>query len=199
MEATEVMRRPVVSVSPSTTVRAANALLVDHGFAALPVVDEDGHVVGVVTGSDLLRASVTGASSRTVVAQVVHAPAITADVTATVVELADAVLRHGLHCLPVVDEAGVLVGVVSRTDLLRTLVPDDDVLASRIDRLLRDHSRAARWRVRVVDGDTTISGPFEDEAERRVVTALAHTVPGITGLVLRDPLDTEDPTTSAAR
>jgi CBS domain-containing protein len=199
MNATDVMRRPVVSVSPSTTARAANALLVDHGFAALPVVDEDGHVVGIVTGSDLLRASVTGASPRTVVAQVMHVPAITAAVTATPAQLADTVLRHGLHCLPVVDEAEVLVGVVSRTDLLRTMVPDDDMLASRVDRLLRDYSRVARWRVRVVNGDTTVSGPFDDEAERRVVTALARTVPGVTGLVLRDTGESEDPTTSAAR
>jgi CBS domain-containing protein len=199
MKATDVMRRPVVSVSPSTTARAANALLVDHGFAALPVVDEDEHVVGIVTGSDLLRATVTGANPRTIVAQVMHVPAITAVVTATPAELADTMLRHGLHCLPVVDEAEVLVGVVSRTDLLRTLVPDDDMVASRIDRLLRDFSRTARWKVQVVDGFLTISGPFEDEAERRVVVALARTVPGTTGVALRDPQDTEDPTTSAAR
>ncbi|NUT52166.1 MAG: CBS domain-containing protein [Saccharothrix sp.] len=182
MNAADVMSRPVYTVQPTTTVRAASALLIDHGFSALPVVDPGGGLVGIVSGSDLLVASIDRA---TTVDQVMTSPAISAPLTASPSELASAMLGHRLRCLPVVDARGVPVGVVSRGDLLRVLTPEDDVLAARVDRLLTAYSRSRRWTVEVRDGHVAVTGAFEDEAERRVVTALVRTVPGVAGVDLR--------------
>ncbi|GGP75613.1 hypothetical protein GCM10010185_56710 [Saccharothrix coeruleofusca] len=185
------MTRPVVSVTPATTVRTASALLVDHGFAALPVVDVQKHLVGIVSGADLLVASL-GRDAAATVRQVMTAPVVSAPLTATPAELAGAVLGHRLRCLPVVDARGVLVGVISRNDLLRVLTPEDDVLAGRVDRLLRAYSRTRRWRVEVADGRVVVTGPFDDVAEQQVVTALVRTVPGVTDVnphKFYEPLD----------
>ncbi|MGW4210368.1 CBS domain-containing protein [Lentzea sp. NPDC004789] len=62
MNAADVMTSPAVVVNPATTVRAASALLGDHGFSALPVVDDEGGLVGIVSGADLLPAGMTPAT-----------------------------------------------------------------------------------------------------------------------------------------
>ncbi|MEV8438707.1 CBS domain-containing protein [Actinosynnema sp. NPDC051121] len=184
MNAADVMTRPVRTVEPSTTVRAASAVLVDHGFSALPVVGPGGVLVGIVSGSDLLLANLEQGVATTV-GRVMTTKVTSAPLTATPTELASAMLGNRLRCLPVVDARGVVVGVVSRGDLLRVLTPDDDLLASRVDRLLTAYSRTRRWTVEVIDGRITVAGQFDDEAERRVVTALVRTVPGVAGIELR--------------
>ncbi|GAA2696325.1 CBS domain-containing protein [Actinosynnema pretiosum subsp. pretiosum] len=170
----------MVSVEPGTTVRTATALLVDHGFSALPVSDADGRLVGIVSGSDLLLAGLGRTTGDLEVRQVMRAPVISAPLTASATDLAGTMLGNHLRCLPVVDHVGTLVGVVSRSDLLRVLTPDDDVLAARIDRALRAYDPAGHWHVAVEAGRAVVRGAIDDEAERRAVTALVRTVPGTT-------------------
>ena len=55
MLARDIMTRPVISVGTGTSVAEASRLLVDRGFTAAPVVDDDGRLVGIVTEADLLR------------------------------------------------------------------------------------------------------------------------------------------------
>ena len=57
VNAAGVMTRSVRTVESSTTVRAASAVLVDHGFSTLPVMGQEGPLVGIVAGSDLLPAN----------------------------------------------------------------------------------------------------------------------------------------------
>ena len=112
-------------------------------------------------------------------------PVVTVSMEATLAELATILLDGQLRCVPVVRD-GVLVGVVSRSDVLRTLVHDDDMLADRVRRLVHAYTGPrSRWLVDVVDGVVWITGPFADEAERRVVLALAHTVAGAECVELR--------------
>lgn len=179
MKAADVMSRPVVTVDPATTVRAASALLGEHGFSALPVVDDEEHLVGIVSGADLLLAGTGQETSTEPVGELMHQPVVSAPVAATPAELTETMLANRLRCLPIVDQDGVLVGVVSRSDLLRILTPADDVLAARIDSALRACSRRPRWAVSVRHGDVSVQGPFAGEAERHVVAELVRTVPGV--------------------
>jgi CBS domain-containing protein len=88
------------------------------------------------------------------------------------------------HALPVVEE-GLLIGMVSRRDLLRTMVRDDDVIKSKVRGLLDDYAGSRRhWSVEVNAGAVTVRGDFADEAERSIVGALAHTVPGVSDVHL---------------
>ncbi|GGU76891.1 CBS domain-containing protein [Lentzea flava] len=173
------MTGPAVVVNPDTPVRTASAVLGEHGFSALPVVDDEGRLVGIVSGADLLLAGMTPAAAKGPVARVMRHPVISAPMTATPAELTATMLSERLRCLPIVANDELLVGVVSRSDLLRILTPADAVLAARVEGALRAYSGGPRWTVAVDDGEVSVRGPFADEAERRVVEALVRTVPGV--------------------
>lgn len=176
MFAWEIMSKPVVRVSPSTPVREAIALLIEHGFAALPVVNTDEQVVGIFTEADALRA---GAPAAGRVGDYMTTPVEVVSMDTDTEQIARHMLGDRLRCVPVAED-GVLVGVVSRRDLLRHLVGHDDDITARAHALLTEYSGDRdRWTVEVVAGVATITGAFTDEAERRVVTVLAGTVPGV--------------------
>lgn len=185
MKVADVMSRPVVSVTPDLPARAAMVLLLEHGYAALPVVVDD-RVMGIVSESDLLAAAISGSDVGATVADVMSTPAVTVPITATTTELATTMLTSGLRSVPVIDGDGHLMGMVGRIDLLRTLVHDDDVVADRVRRLLHSYAGShSRWDVEMVDGVVWVTGVFADEADRRLVGALASTVPGVDRVELR--------------
>ncbi len=187
MKARDIMTRPVIRVAPATPVREAIVLLTEHCVAALPVVGEDDAVLGVFTEADALRSGVAGRgpSPDVLVATVMTAPAETVGLGTDVTEIARRMLGDRLRSIPVVDDDGVLAGIVSRRDMLSPLVRQDDSVASHLNALLTDYcGHRDRWAVSVTGGMVTIRGAFTDEAERRVVTALAKTVHGVVGVEL---------------
>jgi len=146
----EIMSAPVISVRASTEVEELERLFDVHDFNGFPVVDEQGRLRGVVTKFDLLRVyraqrfrwmpeirplpadRVDDLMSRSIVAVEAH------DEVSTVV---DRMLEYGLRSVPVVerrDAQPVLVGMVSRTDVLRCLTQERPDFASR-----NDHARAS--------------------------------------------------------
>lgn len=184
MRARDVMSRPVISVDTGTSVREATTVLTEHGFAAVPVVDDTGHVVGIFSESDALRADARGTDRDTPVTSAMATPVEVVAPTAEVEVIAERMLALRLRCVPVVEE-GLLVGVVSRRDLLRTLVRDDDVIEANMRHLLDDYAGSRRhWTLEVTRGDVVISGDFADDAERAIVAALARTVAGVSEVEL---------------
>lgn len=182
MRARDVMSCPVVSVDTRTTIREATTILTENGFAAVPVVNDSGQVVGIFSESDALRAD--HGDRDALVTAAMATPVEVVEPTADVATIAERMLAGRLRSLPVVEE-GLLIGIVARRDLLRTLVRDDDVIEGGLRRLLDDYSGSRRrWRVEVRDGHVSVSGDFADNAERDVVAALARTVPGVTGVAL---------------
>ena len=178
MRAVDIMTRPAVSVHPQTSVGEAVAVLSERGFAGLPVVDDNGRVVGIFTEADALNGIDSAGELR--VDAMMSTPVEVATPETHVTELARRMLADGLRCMPIVAD-GVLVGVVSRHDLLRPLVRSDDTIAAYVRALLDDYSnKRDHWHVAVSHGAVTISGAFTDEAERAVVAALARTVLGVT-------------------
>ncbi|WP_433802796.1 CBS domain-containing protein [Actinomycetospora sp. CA-084318] len=129
MRASAVMTRGVVTVSPGTSLDDARALLTTNRFSALPVT-EGGRLVGIVTTLDLLRAEVTGRAGARVAEFMTRDPmTVTPDTLVGI--LAHRMRRYGeVRAMPVV-ERGLLVGIVTRGDLLRT--PER---RSLVDRLL---------------------------------------------------------------
>jgi CBS-domain-containing membrane protein len=141
--AAELMSPNPVSISETATLREAQALLTEMGFSGAPVIDEAGRPVGVVSRTDLLvhqreavhyrptvpeRESipegfqveeVDGTLVRDVMTPVVFS--VKLDTPAAVV--VNQLLELKVHRLFVVDEAGVLTGVISAVDVLRHLEP----------------------------------------------------------------------------
>src|SRR5512133_3720824 len=125
-------------------------LLTSRRVSAVPVVDNRGRVLGVVSEADLLRkqeqparpfARLPSARRRrrerakaeaTVAAELMTRPAVTVDPLATVTEAARRMHRAGVKRLPVVDVVGRLVGIVSRVDLLKGFLRPDEELRREI-------------------------------------------------------------------
>ncbi|WP_460549616.1 CBS domain-containing protein, partial [Geodermatophilus aquaeductus] len=198
MQTRDVMTRDVVVVGPHTTLRHAAQVMATRGFAALPVVDEDLRLVGIVAEADLLRsrlpedprphvrrddpgAGPPSARVHDLMTQVVHA----VDPTADVADVARLFVEAGLRSVPVTD-GGRVVGIVSRRDLLRLLIRSDDDAREELLRLVEGYTgEPDAWDVTVHDGLVRIrrlhGGPQGSEAvERRALTALARTVGGVT-------------------
>lgn len=185
MKAADIMTRPVVSVTNEATIREAIVLLTENGVGALPVVDDNDHVVGIVGESDLLRDRIPGGSSTAdwdltaAVGDVMHHRARVVEMSTETDQLASMMLSFGLHSVPVVDQ-GKLVGIVARRDLLRTLVRNDDVIASQVRHVLDSYTGVpGSWTVRIEQGQATLTNARADHTERRVATALARTVTGV--------------------
>lgn len=143
MKARDVMRRDLTSVELDTPVAHVIYLLHQSGLTALPVVDEDGRVVGIVSERDLIRAVLPGyvemlqsaafLPSLDQLSRKLHEikekpirefmvrEVVVARPDDSDLHLADLMIRKGLKQVPVVDGANRLVGVVRRIDLLHRL------------------------------------------------------------------------------
>ncbi|MCX4092433.1 CBS domain-containing protein [Nocardia sp. alder85J] len=177
MYARDISSRPVVTVGPQTPLPAAVSLITAHGFAAVPVVDDQGRVIGILSESDALGAD--PADEHTMVAAVMTTPVEVVSPNTDLASIARRMLTGRLRSMPVV-EAGILVGIVARRDLLRTLLRPDHESESRVRSLLDDYAGSRRqWTVEVTEGRAVISGDFADLTESQVVSTLATTVEGI--------------------
>jgi CBS domain-containing protein len=114
----DVMRRNPVTISPGETLAAAEAVMLREGMHQLPVL-ENGVLVGIVSERDLRPHS--GYFERTKVDAAMTYSALTVAPTETALHAAQSLIERKFNALPVV-ENGRLVGIVSRTDLLRLLV-----------------------------------------------------------------------------
>ncbi len=160
----EVMTRDVATVHPETPLRDAVELLVDKNYRALPVVDAQNRVVGIVSNDDLversglrLRLDMLGTltpeslakelealEEGKTVADVMTREVVTASPETTLAEAAHVMVTRQLKRLPVVDQQGVLLGMISRLDILRTLseaFPQAPLEAPQVGGTVRDVMR----------------------------------------------------------
>ncbi len=201
MRARDVMSRPVYSVRRDTPIERAAALLTEHGFAAAPVVSEYGHLIGIVSEADLIEHRVpvdptahlrrdlpapNGTRPR-VVGEVMTREVISLPPEADLADVAETMLGDRIRSIPIV-ERGEVVGIVSRRDILRSVVRGDDVLGMEVQHRLDEYANGRRrWTVTVADGVVHVAGSFDDEVERQVVALLARTVPGVVEARLMQP------------
>jgi CBS-domain-containing membrane protein len=192
MRACEIMTRDVVSVHADTEIQVAAELLSRHGITSLPVLDDDDRVIGILSEVDLIRDRMPHdprSHLRPATEDQERDPAqlvreVMSDVVICLGENADAadvaalMLDNNVRAVPIVDGAK-LVGIISRRDLLRTLIRDDATIAADVEQRLADYSgEQGRWTVEVENGIVTIRGRFDDDAQEHVVSVLARTVPG---------------------
>lgn len=190
----DVMTTQVVTVRPDARVKEAIQLLDDHQITAMPVVDADGHLVGVVSEADVLRDALmpdrrtheipvaieSRAKVLTVNDVMTHLPmSVTADADLSIA--ASVLVDTSIKSLPVVDGDRV-VGMVSRRDVIAVLAKRDPLIEAEVDDLLR--SADIECGVEVVDGVVSLDGPTESHA-REIARVLASTVPGVVGVSFR--------------
>jgi len=175
-----------------------------RGVTALPVVDGTGHVLGMITETDLLR-KIEFSEDQDVVplferrgrrqarhkaeavtaAGLMTSPPVTVSPDASLVTAAREMSRHGLRRLIVTDEFGALVGLVGRGDLLEVFNrPDADIAAEVRDRVLRRAMAISpeSMQVRVVDGVVDIGGALERRSQVPLLIELVRAVDGVVGV-----------------
>jgi CBS domain-containing protein len=195
MRVRDIMSQPVITVRATDPVEGVAALLADRRITAAPVVEDGDRMVGIVSEGDLLRNRVpadptahlrpgTVAHRPRVVAEVMTRNVCTAWLLEDVADVARTMLDRDVRSVPVLD-GGRLVGMISRRDVLKSVLRTDDVVGHEVQQRLDGSAGGThRWTATVVDGAVTIEGDFDDEAEQRVVVVLAHTVPGVGAVIL---------------
>lgn len=214
MRAIDIMTPDVITVSPGTSVYEAARLLLGRRVSALPVLNADGRLAGVISESDLMRrgemrsekrspwwrglftsdlreASAFLRSNGRLVADVMSRDVITATARMSLRELAELMERHVIKRLPVMD-GHRLVGIVSRSDLLRALLaldpsgrPADEVDDSAIRHRLLEELKARHWAGSIVAnvivdaGIVHLWGEAGTAREIDACRALAQTIEGV--------------------
>ena len=121
MKIAKLMSKHVVTCRPSDTLAEAAQLMWDHDIGVLPVVDEQGHVIGVLTDRDVCMAAYTrGAPLRSIaVATTMTTHPVTCSPDAEVAAIEATMSRRQIRRVPVVDDQGHAIGMVSLNDLAR--------------------------------------------------------------------------------
>ena len=119
MRCAEIMSQTVVTCPENATLRDCASVMRDKNIGFLPIVDEEEHVVGVVTDRDIvIRAIASGKDGRTTVATVMTRDVVTCDPDDTIEEVMQAMTSGRFRHLPVV-RRGELLGLISIGDVVK--------------------------------------------------------------------------------
>lgn len=190
-----VMTKDVVTVDPHTSFKACVRLMRMHGVGALPVVAA-GKVVGMVTMTDLMlkefrptvreRYDHPGHGDRDLTAGgLMTTSVVVVAPDAPLVVAVRLMFEHAVNRLPVVDSSGRLVGLISRSDVLRVFLRSDlSIRREVIDGVLADLALVGRGHVTpdVRDGVVTLEGEVEAGTLTAVLLRLVASVPGVVGV-----------------
>jgi CBS-domain-containing membrane protein len=194
----DVMTAHPVTVTVATSAKHALMLLDEYAVTSLPVVDRAGRIRGVVSEADLIRdrvprdlrdqetdqeapAAEPGPPPR-VVEDVYTPHAVTVGLHDDLADAVELLTSTTVKSLPVVDRAGVVVGMLSRSDVVHLLARADSQIAAGVTELFTAFGHPD-WLVEVDDGVVTVDGP-STVRERSLARATATTVAGVVGVQL---------------
>ena len=200
MKVQEIMTRDVVTVGPEADLRDVAKFLVDNGISGVPVCGVRRELLGIVSEGDILvkeggpreergflgrlrRTEASAQKARAIkVREAMTAPVVTISPHASVAEAARRMSDLGIKRLPVVQD-DKLVGIVSRTDLVRAFVRSDDEIRREIR---EDLLRATLWlevpdavQVHVEHGSVRLSGQVETATDSALLERFVARVPGV--------------------
>lgn len=200
----DVMTHTVITVRPEDTFKHMVELVMNNFVGALPVVDEADKLVGVVSRTDLIdkqiRTSGTGhvekwlhhseyeKAAGVTAADLMTDRIITIAPTEPLATAARNMARHHVTHLPVVDVNGALVGIVARSDLLKTFLVSDMDIKQAVEREVLDREmwlNPQLFTVTVDNGVVTISGELERRSLVPTVVRLIEALDGVVGVVNR--------------
>ncbi len=125
LTAKDIMTRPVVSAKKHAIARDIVFQILTGRYSGMPVTEEDGKVIGVVTEYDLLAQIATGRQLRKLTAQdVMTKKTVTVDVNTPLNEVLNIMLAKDVIRVPVTRD-GRLVGIIARSDILRNFIESD--------------------------------------------------------------------------
>jgi len=194
----DVMTREVLVARPEMTFRELVRVIEDHHVHALPVVDDQRRVLGIVAESDLLTDELTAGHVRTrlehhgrrrpvgvVAGEIMTSPAVTIDQSQTLSYAARVLHQRHIGRLPVVEHDARLIGIVTRSDLLTVFLgSDEDLLAAIQEAIAAVDDSPTIW-ANVDDGVVVLHGSADLLSHVGVVAEHVRRVPGIVHLDVR--------------
>jgi CBS domain-containing protein len=188
----DVMTTRLLTVTPETPLKELAGLLVRNRIGGVPVVGAEGQVLGIVSESDL-QPTKEGAPGRPIriAEHVMTRPVITLTEEDTVTQAARVLQRHRIKRAPVLRQ-GLLVGMVTRGDLLRPYLRTDSEIRADVEETLFGDSLGlggGRVDVRVDGGVVLLRGLVDGPRQRALSVRLARTVEGVIDVV--DDLEVE--------
>ncbi|MGP4053159.1 CBS domain-containing protein, partial [Streptomyces sp. 2A115] len=195
----DVMTHTVAAIGRGAAFKDIVRMMRDWKVSALPVLEGEGRVVGVVSEADLLpkeefrdsdpdrdtqlkRLSDLAKAGAVTAAELMTSPALTVHANATLAQAARTMAHAKVKRLPVVDDTGMLQGIVSRADLLKVFLRDDEDIDEEVRREVVAYlfpTPASSARVAVRDGVVTLSGRIRDTSLVPVAARLIRAVEGV--------------------
>ncbi|MET7724656.1 CBS domain-containing protein [Streptomyces mirabilis] len=195
----DVMTHTVAAVGRKANFKEIVRLMEQWKVSALPVLEGEGRVIGVVSEADLLpkeefrdsdpdrytqlrRLSDLAKAGAVTAEDLMTAPAFTVRANATLAQAARTMARAKVKRLPVVDAMGLLEGVVSRGDLLKVFLRDDEDIAEEVRREVVSYlfrAPSSPVRVQVHEGVVTLAGRVRDTSLVPVAARLVRAVEGV--------------------
>ncbi len=194
MQVRNLMTSPAVSVHLDTTLRELAKVLSEHRISGVPVVDDNGAVLGVVSESDiiekergpdeprgrfarLLRRRSPPAATATSVGEAMSRPPVVVEPAASIYRAAWLMSFHDVNRLPVVTR-GKLVGLIARADLVRHFARSDDEVASDV-RAELELLTLTDLQASVDNGHVVVRGEVESEKDLDCLPRVLAKVPGV--------------------
>ncbi len=200
MKVRDLMTTDPLTVSADTLLKEAARTMVRNKVSGLPVIG-DGALIGIVTEGDFLRqeanrdqpyrfslldalfgeGTVDPPAVETV-AEVMTENVITIRPEATIGEAARVMANKRVKRLPVIDEDGALIGIISRADVVNAFTKPDEIIE---DEVREDIVRRLLFLdpedvgVSVVDGVVTLDGEMENRTEAHLLEELTRRVEGV--------------------
>ncbi|MEU8233210.1 CBS domain-containing protein [Actinoplanes sp. NPDC048967] len=216
----DVMTKDVVTVREGTPYRDIVGLLLSRRVSALPVVDDRGRLAGLVSEADLLHK--VGAAGRQaprmfdtwrrhtdrvkarghIAVEVMTWPVVTAEPSLTLAAAARRMHREHVRRLPVVDSSGRLVGIVTRSDLLKVHRRTDAEIRHDVVEQALHHVMAVKGatvRVECVGGVVILAGRVRFRSTAELIAQVIRQVPGVVDVADGLGFDVDDSLISGSR
>ncbi|WP_328980300.1 CBS domain-containing protein [Streptomyces canus] len=195
----DVMTQTVAAIGRGASFKEIVRMMHDWKVSALPVLEGEGRVVGVVSEADLLpkeefrdsdpdrytqqrRLSDLAKAGAVTAGELMTSPALSVHANATLAQAARTMAHAKVKRLPVVDDLGMLQGIVSRADLLKVFLREDEDIAEEVRREVVSYlfpTPTSAARVSVQDGVVTLSGRIRDASLVPVAARLIRAVEGV--------------------
>lgn len=202
MRVEDVMASDVATVKPDTPLRDVARLLVERAISGVPVVDEDGALVGVVSEADVMAKERNEPERGSALARILHrgptpeellfdarsageamsSPAITVSPYTPITSAAERMTEHAINRLPVVSRDR-LVGIVTRADLVRAFARSEQDVARDVQNQLELHKAlledGRNVQASIEAGEVTLTGELRRKFNAETLASVIRSIPGV--------------------
>jgi CBS domain-containing protein len=200
----DVMTSRVHVASPLAPFKHLVRLIEENRVSAIPIVDQEGIPIGIVSETDLLlkergtdletrdllhvqrRRRERAKAAGTVASEVMTSPAITVELDTSLSRAARLMQERNVRRLVVVDDRGRIAGIVSRSDLLQVFLRTDEELREEIAGKLIPALLVSEWDkvgVEVRSNIATLSGEVDRKSDAEILTRMTRELDGVVGVV----------------